>query len=93
MLQEETSKEWGFLKRLCDEKADVPGEGSCERMSQEGEATGELLKYAQSGVGNSRMKRRLHVWEEEQVPGRGRGRFMIRGCSKRRTWRRLEERG
>ena len=83
MLQEETSRGWGFLKRLCDKKADVQGEGSCERMSQEGEATGgwdpgEWLEYAQSGIGNSRMKRRLQVWEEEQAPGRGRRRSMIR---------------
>ena len=64
MLQEETSRGWGFLKRLCDKKADVPGEGSGKRISQEGEATGgwdpgEWLEYAQNGVGISRMKRRL----------------------------------
>ena len=84
MLQEATSRGWGFLKRLYDEKADVSGEESCERMSQEGEATGgwdsgERLEYAQNGVGNSRMKRRFQVWEEEQATGRGKRRSsMIR---------------
>ena len=43
-------------------------------MSQEekatgGEDSGEGLEGAPSGVGNSRMKRRLQVKEEKQVPG------------------------
>ena len=49
-----------------------------EEYATRGGDSGEWLEYAPSGVRNWRMKRWLQVWEEEQVPGWGRRRSMIR---------------